>query len=891
LTPSSAARDVVSSAGSVEPNLEAQSLVFALRRTVSVVYEIGPFRLDPEAGVLTSAGLPMPLGGRAVAVLTALVKTPNEYVRKASILDAAWPGVIVEENSLAAQISAIRRVFARAPGGEHWVETLARRGYRFVGPVTELHDLSQAADARPRSNLPESTTSFIGRERELVEVKRLLPSTRLLTLVGVGGIGKTRLALQVAVEVIAAYRDGIWLVDLALLADPALVPSAVAQVLGVNEVAGKPIVEALCAQVRGREMLLLLDNCEHLLDACARLADALLRGTVDVTIMATSREPLCVPGEQVYLLPTLSLPDLTDAVETVGRSEAVQLFVERAQKQHPDFTLTAARASVVAHICVRLDGIPLALELAAARVRSLSVEQIHARLDDRFKLLTGGTRTALPRQQTLRATLDWSYDLLAERERAVLRHLGVFAGGFTLEAASSVASGEPIEEFDVTDLVSQLVARSLVVADTNDAGGRYRLLETTRAYALEQLDSSGERDAIERRHAQYFRSRFARAPDDWLSMREDDWRAMYLPELDNVRAALDWALGPRGDVTIGVGLCSVSGPIWMELSLATEGRQRIETALSRIADTPELDQARLWLWLGMLWGDMAPPQSVSAKSQAIELYRRLADASGLGFSLVHLALVLGIMDRLDEAANALAEALPLLEDAGLPRALARGCEIRGFLKMRSGDAAGARTHYEQALCLYRRIGVQREVLRMLGNYADLNWAIGDLDAALAGFHETLTILRNSPFPRRSTLGFNLTNLAGLQTQRGKLGEALLALREGLPLLQEAGYAWLNMDHFALRAALAGEILNAARLAGYVDEVYRKKQMSRGPNEVRARKRLQALLEKKIGPDELGRLIAEGCDLSEDEACALSIQDSSHERQASRRARRRGAESL
>ena len=842
---------------------------------MSPVYEIGPFRLDPAAGVLTHTGQPMSLGARAVAVLTALVKRPNEFVQKASILDVAWPGVVVEESNLAVQISSIRRVLARAPGGEHWIETLARRGYRFVGPVTELvdHVPKFAASGRHDSNLPEPLTSFIGRERELVEVKRLLPGTRLLTLIGTGGIGKTRLALQTVAEVIAAYRDGAWLVELAPLADPMLVPSAVAQVLGVREAPGKSLIETLCSQVKGRQLLLLLDNCEHLLEACAQLADALLRNAADLTIIATSREALHVAGEQTYPLSALSLPDLTANAETVGRSEAVQLFVERARKQQPGFTLTAARTPVVAELCIRLDGIPLALELAAARLRSLSIEQINTRLDDRFRLLTGGPRTALPRQQTLRATLDWSYDLLAEQERAVLRRLAVFAGGFTLEAASSVASDEAIDEFAVIDILSQLVGRSLVIADTDRTDARYRLLETTRAYALEKLAESGETDPIQRQHAQYFRERFDCAPDDWLRMREEDWRAVYLPEVDNVRIALDWALGSGGVAAIGIGLCSASGPMWMELSLADEGRWRIEAASARVGpDTPGLYQARLWLWLGMLWGDAAPPQSMPAVSLAIEHYRRLGDASGLGFSLVQLAFKLGLMDRLDEAATALAEALPLLERADLPRAFARHSEATGFLKMRIGDPASARTHYERSLSIYRRIGVQKEVLRMLGNHADLTWALGDIDAALDGFRETVSLLRAAKFTTKVTLGHTLTNLSGVHTERGDLGEALAAAREGLPLLRETGYVWVNMDHFALRTGLAGKIADAARLAGNVDSMYLAKEASRGPNEVRARERLRGLLREKLAPDQLKRLFAEGAAMSEDEACRLALHE-------------------
>lgn len=836
---------------------------------------MGPFRLNPEASMLTHGGTPTALGPRGVAVLSALVERANEYVPKASIMDAAWPGVVVEESNLAVQISAIRRVIAQAPGGERWIETLSRRGYRFIGPVSELqdHPSREPTTDSARSNLPQPLTSFVGRERELVEIKRLLPDRRLLTLVGVGGIGKTRLALQVAAEVVDAYHDGVWFVDLASLVDPALVPSTVAQALGVRETAGRPLIQTLCSQVKGRQLLLLLDNCEHLLDACATFADAILRGVAGPTILTTSREPLHVAGEQTYSLPTLSLPDPNATVDAMGRSEAVQLFVERVRLQQADFVLTERHAPAVAKICARLDGIPLALELAAARVRSLSLEQINAHLDDRFRLLTGGSRTALPRQQTLRAALDWSFDLLAEKERAVLRKLASFAGGFTLEAASSVARDDAIDEFAVIDVLSQLVARSLVVADTNNAGVRYRLLETTRAYAIEKLAEAGEIEVITRRHAQHFRQLFECAPDDWLRLPDAEWRAAYVPELDNVRAALDWAMSSGGDSAMGIALAAASGALWLELSHSVEGRPRLEDAIARIgAQTPELDQARLWLWLGMLLGDAEPAQSAEAKERACDLYRWLGDATGLGFSLVQLALMYTHLGRFEQAATVLADAFPLLENAGPPKTLARYFEIFAHLKMRTGDAAIARTYFEKALSLYRKMGAEREALRMLGNIADLAWALGDLDAAAAGFFEALAALRKSPTTTNTTLGFQLTNLSGVLTERGQLNEALVAAREGLPLVKDIGCAWINMDHFALRAALAGKIANAARLAGYVDSAHVTKETSRGPNEARACERLRALLHEKLVTDELQRLLAEGAKMSEDEACQLALEE-------------------
>ena len=842
---------------------------------MSTVYEIGPFRLDTAAGVLSRGGTPVPLGGRAVAVLTALVKQPNAFVRKETILDAAWPGVIVEEVNLAVQVSAIRRVLAQAPGGERWVETLARRGYRFVGPVIEIHDnVPRHGNGRGElSNLPQSLTSFIGRERELVEIKRLLLTKRLLTLIGVGGIGKTRLALQVAAEVMDAYRDGVWLVELGSVSDSLLVARSVAQVLGVQEGTGTPLMDTLGAYLKSRQLLLILDNCEHLLDACAALADSVLRAAAQPTILATSREPLHVPGEQTYPLQTLTLPEPSANLETIARSEAVQLFVERARQQLPDFELTTARASAVAELCIHLDGIPLALELAAARIRSLSIEQINVRLNDRFKLLTSGTRTALPRQQTLRATLDWSFDLLAEQERVVLRRLAIFAGGFTLDAASAVASDAAIDEFAVVDLLSQLVARSLVVADTNSAGARYRLLETTRAYALEKLAEAEEIDAIQRRHAQYFHDRFCRAYDDWLRTPEADWRAVYLPERDNVRAALDWTFGGDGDPAIGIALAGASGSLWGDSALLGEGRQRLEAAVARVgARTPESDQARLWLRLGGLWRMAARTEGVAALERAVDLYRRLGDGLDLGYSLAELGGMLAIIGRHEQAASVLAEAFALLEHAGVPKALARYFEGSGFLKWSTDDVTSARMDLEKALLLYRSAGFESAVLTTLLNLAETTWALGDLGAALAGLREAVALLRKSPLAGRAVMGPALTNLAGVYTERGELVEALAAAREGLPLCEEAGEAWITLDHLALRAALVGKLANAGRIAGYTNATFAAKEASRQANEARACLRLKALLREKLAPQELDHLLAEGATMTEEEACRLALED-------------------
>lgn len=837
---------------------------------MSVLYEIGPFRLDVDAKVLTRAGITTRLGARAVAVLVALVERPNEYVPKAHLIEAAWPGLIVEEANLNVQVSAIRRSLAEAPGGERWIETLARRGYRFAGPVSRLPNLRARATSRAHTNLPEALTSFIGRERELVEIKRLLPGIRLLTITGTGGIGKTRLAQQVAAEVADAFRDGAWFVDLAPLNDPAQVDSAAAQVLGVGGAPGRPLRDALVECLRDREVLLVLDNCEHLLDATAQLVGYILHRAAETTIVATSREALQVDGEQAFPLSPLTLPDPGSSADAIAASEAAQLFMDRARRQQPHFALTPAQAPTLAELCNHLDGIPLALELAAARVPSLTIAQINDRLNDRFRLLTGGARTSLRRNQTLRGTLDWSHGLLSEAECVAWRRLAVFPGAFTLEAAACVASGGAIDGSMVVDLLARLVSRSLVVAVIHDAGARYRLLETTRAYGLERLDEAGETESLKLRHAHFVHQYFERAHHDWWRMSQAEWVSTYATERDNVRAALDWAFDQGGDSTLGIALAGRSAAIWWSLSLVGEGTQRLEHATRTIGPAmPESDQALLWLGLGNGLRDAAPTDAATAFERAIMLYRRAGDTFGTAEAQLRLALALAKMCRCDDATRAVSESIDVVAHSGLPRMKGVYCVTLGMIETMSGNLITARDHYEDAMSYYRIAKFDEGARAIAGELANLRWALGDLEAAEAAFVEYVTMLQASSAARHEFLGFALCNLAGLLTERGELDRALAAAREGLPLLG-AGKAWIFADHVALRAALAGRATDAAHLAGYADAMRACKQAPREPNEARARERLQTLLTNRFGAVERERLLADGAQLGDDDACRLAL---------------------
>ena len=834
-------------------------------------YSIGPFRLDPGLHALTRLGVPEPLGPRAVAVLAAIVARAPEPVLKDTIIDDAWPGLVVEENNLTVQIAAIRRTLAQVPGGDRWVETIARRGYRFVGPVIALRG-SVAPDTQALGNVPLALTSFIGRERELVELKTLLATNRLLTLVGPGGIGKTRLAMQLGAEVQDAYRHGIWFADLVPLADAALVPSAVSQALSAPPISGKSPAEAVACHCKGRRLLLMLDNCEHVLDAAAALVDAVLRFSPDPTIVATSREPLRVEGEQVYRLSSLSLPDAVSDLATLRRAESVLLFVDRAQHQLADFALTADCGPAVGKLCRHLDGIPLALELAAARLDSLSVEDINTAVQDRFRLLTQGSRTPDPRHRTLRATFDWSHDLLSEAERAVLRRIAVFAGGFTIDAAVAVACDAAIDAQAIADIVSRLVAHSLVVAETKQST-RFGFLETMRAYSLEMLERAGETQATHHRQVAYMRDRFEQAANDFLRVGDVEWRARYVLDIDNVRAALDWSLASGGDPSIAVALAGASGPLWTKLSLYGEGLQRLSAAVARLPVKMEIaDQARLWLWFGLLVRHANPTESLAAYERAVDLYRQCNRPLDLGVSLARLAHALVNLGQFERAAAALAEALPVLERHGLPKPLALYFGAAGYLKLMKGDAAGALSDFERVSGLFREAQDELNVAETLKNVADIKWTLGDLEGAEASLREYIA-MRGS-LVRRDRLGNAFAQLAGVLTERGELEAALDAMRESVSLIeQDAGNnAWNFIDFFALRAARAGSVENAARIAAYADACFAAKQATREPNQARARAALQALLCERLPPATIEGLLGEGARLTEHEACRLALQN-------------------
>jgi non-specific serine/threonine protein kinase len=603
-----------------------------------------------------------------------------------------------------------------------------------MAPVlSSAHLDEERGRALPASSphLPLVLTSFVGRERERAEVARLLAETRLLTLTGVGGVGKTRLALEAARAALADYPDGTWLVELAALVDPALVPHTIAVALGVVEHPGRPLNETLAAWLAGKRLLIVLDNCEHLLDVCASLADALLRVAPGLAILATSREPLRIAGETAWPAPPLTLPDLQTlpSLDDLPRSEAVRLFIDRATAARPDFRLTPENAVAVAQLCVRLDGLPLAIELAAARVRSLPPAELAARLGRRFQLLTGGSRAALPRHQTLRAALDWSYDLLAEDERRVLRRLSVFAGGATIAAAEAVCVGDGLAPADVLPLLLRLVERSLVLAEPAGDEARYRLLETVRQYAGERLEEAGEETTTRDRHAAWGLALAEQAEPALHTAEQLLWQARLDAEHDNLRAALAWSLDQ--DREAGLRLAGWPWPYWRGRRHYSEGRRWLERLLDRTR-APTRWRAKALLGVGQLAFEQGDSITAHARlDEGLALSRGLAEPRLVAWALRDLAHVHIDLGDLARARVEVEEGLTLCRTLGEPADLAATLITLGRIHKRDGTYQRARAVLDEGLALARLVGDRWLIGDALGWLGQVAWEQGDYQRARA----------------------------------------------------------------------------------------------------------------------------------------------------------------
>jgi predicted ATPase/DNA-binding winged helix-turn-helix (wHTH) protein len=670
------------------------------------VVSFGPFNLVASERLLTKDGAPVELGARSLDILIALLSKPNEVISKQDLLAQVWPDVIVEEGSLRFHIASLRKALGDGKGGARYITTLAGRGYCFVAPTSRSSDqvLVQAVVAAPfpHTNLPNRLLRMVGRDDDVLRISGRLTATRFATIVGAGGVGKTTVAVAVGHHLTEAFTGAVLFVDLGMLSNPSLVATAIASMLGLS-VPSDDATPSLIAYLRGKRFLLILDTCEHLIDAVATLATSIITAAPDVHILATSREALQVEGEYVYRLDALACPpdDSNLTAAALQQFPATQLFVERAVASGARLDLNDADAAIVVAICRRLDGVALAIELAARRVDSHGLQQTAALLDQRLTLLWVGPRTAPARQKTLQATLDWSYGLLSDVERAVLRRLAVFVGHFTLDAALAVVTSATVDQALVFGAIDSLAAKSMVAIRPIGAMTRYRLLDTTRAYALEISVGDAERAELATRHATYYRRWLEQTGAELPTYADGAQLAPHFAGLNNVRAALEWCFGADGNAEIGVGLAAAATPVFLAMSLLPECQRWSERALlaldERSSGGREEMQLQACLGLSLTFARGHSDAAGAALNRSLAIAKARGDLLNELRLLgpLHMYHVRGGDFRISlQYAKRSSEIANTLGDAG---ATALAHALLGISLHVMGDLRGARVELEAAL--------------------------------------------------------------------------------------------------------------------------------------------------------------------------------------------------
>ncbi|MEO8134062.1 MAG: tetratricopeptide repeat protein [Betaproteobacteria bacterium] len=677
--------------------------------------------------------------------------------------------------------------------GDRRLKDLIRpeRVYQLVAPDlrTDFPPL-KTLDGRAH-NLPIQLTSFVGREREMQEVKTLLRSSRLVTLTGSGGAGKTRLSLQIGADLIDDFADGAWLVQLAPLTDERLVPQAVATVLGLKEEPGVALTETLTQALKNKELLLILDNCEHLVEASASLCQALLSSCAGARILASSREALRVAGEAPYRVPSLATPDPKAPISVASLTlyAAVRLFIDRALAVKPSFQVDYTNAPAVASICHRLDGIPLAIELAAARVRSMSADEVNRRLDQRFRLLTGGSRTALPRQQTLRSLIDWSYDLLDETEQALLRRLAFFAGGWTLDAAEEVCSGEGIDEGAELDLLTSLSDKNLVLTEERNGVTRYRLLESVRQYARDRLLERGDEARWQARHLAYFVAMAEEAEPQLTGADQGVWLDRLETEHDNLRAALAWSSVEGGDAAGGLRLAGALRRFWYVRGYLGEGRARLSELLAATSDMKvTASRANALSGAGVMAAQQGDyPAARVLYDESLAIRRQLGDRVGTATSLGNLANLAAAQGDYSSARALHEESLAIRSVLGDRSGIAMSLTNLGLIALEQADYPAARAWCEESLAMRRELGDRWGIAVSLNNLGLVALDQGDYPIARALHEESLAIRQE--LGDRVGIALSLNNLGDVSLHQGDWASARAVCEQSLAIFREVGERW------------------------------------------------------------------------------------------------------
>jgi predicted ATPase/DNA-binding winged helix-turn-helix (wHTH) protein len=821
-------------------------------------YRFDGFHLLPGQKLLLRGTEPVDLTPRAIGILIVLAERFGRVVSRDEILDLAFPGVTVEPGNITVHINQIRKVLGQAA-----IATVPGIGYRFNAKLDPAPDAVPLPppETRPPSPLPLGTTTLIGRETELDELRELIRNTRLVTITGAGGVGKTRLALALGNELVAEFPNGVRLVDLAPITGPGLVETALLTALTIVPGACEAPLDALLRWLGAKRVLLIIDNCEYVADNVAALIATMVARTPHLKLVATSQVVLGIAGETIYRLDPLALPPMPDAsrstADAIAAYGAVQLFTARARAADRRFRLDDANAASVAAICRTVDGIPLALEMAAARLPLLGIDGLRDKLAEPQKLLTTGPRNGPTRHRTLEAMLEWSYGLLEVEEQCLFRRLGIFRGSFTLEAALTVGGESQLDEWSLTDLLGRLIDKSMVVVGTGDPP-RYRLLETLRLDAGARLRTSGERDIVAERHAVQYIQQFDRSDLDWQRMQHDAWIAAYASELDDARAALDWAFSDPARTSLAVALAGRAGRLWHWLGLTREGQQYVDRAVDLVhAETSIVDTARLLATSATLWREPDRRRAMRTSEKAIILFRLVNDPERLGLTLTVLGADRIYFRQFEEATVALEEARQLL--AGSPNIKALISINIGLARVASigGDKSIAKRYYFGALDLTDKESSPEFWSLILMNLGVVFFEEGDIERSIEYTTEAMHICRqrvNSIF-----LGEPLYNLATYLALSDRSVEARRYAREALWLLEQRGGVWLRglLELWALLAAFAEQYQEAAKLEGFVDADYAASGEIREPNEQTVHSRILKILAATLSKDELANLHSEG----------------------------------
>ena len=838
-------------------------------------YVFGPFRLRQRARLLLRDGVPLPLTSRAFDLLAILLESEGSVVSREDLLRRVWPSGRVHDNNLAVQISALRRVLGTTPTGNSHIATVPGRGFQFVAPVlVEPGDVARAAaQAGAPGNLPLPANRLIGRAELIAEAMAGLQEARLVTLIGPSGIGKTRIAEAVALDMAAQFPDGAWLIDLVPLSDPELIPATIALTLGLSVGAEDGVRDSVIRQLRPRKALLVLDNCEHLRAAVAALAAAMMEACPGLRLLATSLERLELAEERVCLVGNLTLPPedgRLPAHRLLGYA-ACELFAERARGLDRRFVLSDDEAPILAEICRRLDGIPLAIELAASRQPILGLEQVRRGLDDRFRLLVGGERVVLSRHMTLLAAHDWAWSLLAEPVRRSLARLSVFAGSFDLAAASVIlAHDRPGGANEIVDHVILLAERSLLSIDQDGVAPRYRLLESTRAYAARHLAGEGDAAAVLRAHASYFAERFEAAEHAWDTEATEPWFAGLVRDLDNLRAALAWSFGAAGDAALGRRLCAASLHLWFAAKSVPEYRRWLEQALTAPLDAADPVAARLWF--ARARAVLALQARKEAAERAIELARAAGEVGTLGRALALKGEVLRRSGDLDGAAAVLTEAAALLAEVQAIKSCADTNQQLAIIRFHQGDLAGSRALNADALARYRTTGHDAGIAACLIRAANDHFSAGRIAEAVEATTEALALsrtLRNDYF-----VELTLGNLAAYEHARGNRPAAWRAGIDALPAAiqidDREGMASIAQTLAEILAATGGFEASAS-LLGYSEALFEAEGEARDPDSSAGHAGLVAALEAALEPTALATCRAIGAQWTAEIALAAVRQ--------------------